>query len=75
MLMKSEEESYSLSEMIHLITGKPCDYKKLSKAAQALKEKGITIYYNPLGWNVLRLDQDCERYIRDHPDLFPEIIC
>ena len=70
MLMKSKTECYSTAEMVRMITGQPCETPEdIPKVAPYLRAKGIVVKRDVVGWDVIALDEDCEKYLNEHPEL------
>ena len=78
MILKDPKTCYSTAEMIQLITGtKPTDLRETCQLRPQLAAKGIKLKLDdsglsvPTGLDVIALDEDCERYLRQHPELIP----
>lgn len=79
MLMRTKTKCYTTMEMIEIITGtKPVDLKGICQLRPQLTSKGIKLKLDgtglgvPEGLDITGLDDDCEQYLREHPELLKE---
>lgn len=78
-LMRTKTLCYSTKEMIGLITGaEPFNIDGIMLLENSLGDKGIRLHHDgtgrkfPDGLDIVRLDEDCEHYLRIHSQLLPD---